>query len=230
MLTGFYISHAQSKAYSVKGGLTLGVQTWNNFERDPLFKYHGAVAVESADEDLLVSVYAQLGYHVKGSAIRSKNLIDAFTGNVFRAPTQEFRFENLSFSFGGKKKQTLGTFAEFYYFFGLRGDYTLRTNLDEYTETNLRVGGFFPEDQFVRKWNYGADVGGGFEFPFTDLIQGILEFSVHPDFSLQYKQPSATVWDPYTGNNRTLGERTIRNITFEISLGLRFMHIIEYID
>lgn len=222
--------NAQSKAYSFKGGLALGVQTWNNFDRDPLFKYHGMVAVENADETERFSVFAQAGYHVRGSALRSNNLIDRFSGDVFRAPTQEFRFNNIVLALAGKKRQDMNGNAHLYYYFGLRGEYTLKTNLDDYNETNQRVGGFFPEDQFVRKFNYGAIVGGGFEFPFTDLIQGVLEFSVNPDFSLQYRQPSVTVWDPYTGNNRQLGERTIRNISFEITLGLRFMHIIEYID
>ena len=223
-------SNAQSKAYSVKGGLALGVQTWNNFDRDPLFKYHGTVAVESADETEQFSVFAQAGYHVRGSSIRSQNLIDRNTNEFFRAPTQEFRFNNIVLSVAGKKRQNMNGNTKLYYYFGLRGEYTIDTNLDEYSETNFRVGGFFPEDQFVQKFNYGAIVGGGFEFPFTDLIDGILEFSVNPDFSLQYRQPKVDVWDPFVGGNRTLGERTIRNVTFEITLGLRFKHIIEYID
>ena len=222
--------NGQGKVYTVKGGLTLGVQTWNSFERDPLFKYHGTVSVESADETQRFSVLTQVGYHVKGSAIRSNNLIDRFTGNVFRAPTREFRFNNISLAFAGKQRQEMGGNVRLYYYFGLRGDYTIKTNLDDYLDVNSRVGGFFPEDQFVQKFNYGAIVGGGFEFPFTDLIEGVLDFSINPDFSLQYRQPSATVYDPYTGNNRQLGERTIRNITFEISLGLRLKHIVEYID
>jgi hypothetical protein len=223
-------SDAQSKAYSFKGGLSLGVQTWNNFDRDPLFKYHGMVAIENADETEQFSVFAQAGYHVRGSAIRSNNLIDRFNGDVFRAPTQEFRFNNIVLALAGKKRQQMNGDTKLYYYFGLRGEYTLSTNLDDYSETNIRVGGFFPEDQFVQKFNYGAIVGGGFEFPFTELVEGILEFSVNPDFSLQYRQPSVTVWDPFIGNNRQLGERTIRNISFEITLGLRLKHIIEYID
>ena len=90
---------------------------------------------------------------------------------------------------------------------------------------------FFPDEFFVRNWNYGVTLGGGFEFPFSDLVGGMLEFTVNPDFSYQYKQPQIpNVYDPYTGQTRALGERLIRNVTFEMTLGIRFMRIVEYID
>lgn len=222
---------AQSKAYIVKGGLSLGTQNWNSYERDPLFKYHGTVAVESAEETQRFSVFAQVGYHVKGSALRNNNLIDRLTGNVYRAPTQEFRFNNVSLMFGGKQRKELPGKAKLYYYLGIRGEYTVGTNLDDYIETNIQNGSlYFPDNQFVEEWNYGVTAGGGFEFPFSDLIGGVLDFSISPDFSFQYRRPAATVWDPFTGNNRQVGEQTIRNITFEVSLGIRMLQIIEYID
>ncbi len=222
-------SNAQSKAYIVKGGLSLGTQSWGYFERDPLFKYHGAVAIESAEETQRFSVFAQAGYHVRGSAIRNGNFVDQ-NGDFFRAPTREFRFNNASLILGGKQRKEMSGSAKLYYAFGIRGEYTIKTNLEDYEDSNVIVGGFYPEDQFVQKLNWGATVAGGFEFPFSDLIGGVLEFSVHPDFSFQYRRPSATVLDPITRNPRTLGEQTIRNITFEVSLGIRFLQIIEYID
>jgi hypothetical protein len=117
-----------------------------------------------------------------------------------------------------------------YYLFGLRGDYTLSTNLKEYEDIN-KFSGFFPFEQFVRKVNYGVTLGGGFEFPFGSLVGSNLEFTINPDFSTQYKQPAINnIIDPWSGNNMTLSERTIRNITFEVTLGIRLIRLVEYID
>ncbi|MCB0375601.1 MAG: hypothetical protein KDD04_06755, partial [Sinomicrobium sp.] len=73
--------------------------------------------------------------------------------------------------------------------------------------------------------------GAGIDLPVADLIGILLEFSVNPDLSYQYIQPAVgNVIDPYTGNNRTIEERRIRNLTFEVTLGFRFLHLVEYID
>ena len=59
----------------------------------------------------------------------------------------------------------------------------------------------------------------------------MIEFTVNPDFSLQYEQPAIpNVIDPITGQTRTLQERRIRNLTFEITVGARFLRKVEYID
>jgi len=222
---------AQSSAFGIKGGMTMSTQTWGGFQRDPLVKYHGIVFIESAEETDQFSVFAQAGYHLKGSAIRNRNFYNPVNGQFSRPPAEQFIFRNISLTFGAKRKYPFGTSSsKVYYLFGLRGDYTLSTNLDEYVEIN-QYSGFFPFEGFVKKWNYGVTVGGGFEFPFGDLAGAILEFTVNPDFSLQYKQPAIqNIIDPYTGNNRTLGERTIRNLSFEVTLGIRLMRIVEYID
>jgi hypothetical protein len=221
---------AQSTAFGIKGGMTLSNQTWGGFQRDPLFKYHGIVFIESAEETDQFSVFAQAGYHLKGSAIRNRNFYNPLNGQYTRPPAQQFIFRNISLALGAKRKFPLGANSNVYYLFGIRGDYTLSTNLGEYAEIN-QYSGFFPFEEFVRKWNYGAIAGGGFEFPFGDLAGAILEFTVNPDFSLQYKQPEIpNIIDPYTGSNRTLGERTIRNLTFEVTLGIRLLRIVEYID
>jgi len=221
---------AQSSAFGIKGGVTLSTQTWGGFQQDPLIKYHGIVFIESAEETGQFSVFAQAGYHLKGSAIRNRNFYNPVNGQFTRPPAEQFIFRNISLTLGAKRKYPFGTASKVYYLFGFRGDYTLSTNLGEYAEIN-QYSGFFPFEIFVRKWNYGATAGGGFEFPFGDLAGAVLEFTVNPDFSLQYKQPEIrNIIDPYTGNNRTLGERTIRNLTFEVTLGIRLMHIVEYID
>ena len=222
---------AQGTAYTLKGGLTLGVQKWNGFDQDPLFKYHGAISAESLDETSLFSVFAQVGYHIKGSALRNGSFLDQ-NGNFRRLPAQEFLFKNLSLVLGGKRKYDMSDVMRGYYLFGLRGDYTLGTNLDEYKEANEFNGGlYYPIDGFVKKWNYGVTLGGGLEFSLGEVVGALLELTVNPDFSYQYRQPAIpNVRDPYTGQNRTIQERTIRNVTFEITAGFRLLRKIEYVD
>lgn len=223
---------AQSTAFGVKGGLTMGLQKWNGFDQDPLLKYHGIFFIESADETAQFAVFAQGGYHLKGSAIRNRNFINPLNGNTYRPPAQQFIFKNASLTLGAKRKYDVSLSSKAFYMFGLRGDYTLGTNLDEYKEINEFNGGlYFPVDFYVRKWNYGVTLGGGLEVAFGELIGAVLEFTVNPDFSFQYKQPAiANVRDPYTGQNRTISERTIRNITFEVTAGFRFLRKVEYVD
>jgi hypothetical protein len=110
------------------------------------------------------------------------------------------------------------------------------TNLDEYdayVTANPTFAGIYPINsyEFIRRINYGITVGGGFEFPFSEYVEGLLEFTVNPDFSMQYQQPAIpNVTDPFTGQQRTLSERQIRNLTFEVTLGIRFLRKVEYLD
>lgn len=223
---------AQSYAFGIKGGPTIGLQNWNGFEQDPLVKYHGILFIESAPEDNSFALFAQAGYHVKGSAIRNQFARNLFSNQISRIPPREFQFRNISISVGAKQKYQLGLNTRTYYMFGLRGDYTLNTNLKEYEFFAQQFRTLiYPLDGFTQKFNYGAILGGGFEFPFSELIAGILEVSINPDFSYQYRQPQINaVYNPYTGNNNTLSERLIRNVSIEISLGMRFLHKIVYID
>ena len=222
---------AQSYAFGVKGGLTMGFQQWNNVERDPLYAYHGIAFIESAPEDNRFAVFAQAGYHIKGSALRNRRYFD-LSGNQRRLPATKFEFRNISLTVGGKQKYDLGVRNKMYYLFGFRGDYTIDTNFDQYDAIDAPlVRAFYPFDGFVRKWNYGATIGGGIEFPISDYVSTLVEFTVNPDFSRQYFQPPLqNVYDPFTGQNRTLQEREVRNVTFEITVGFRFLHEIEYID
>jgi len=222
---------AQSYAFGVKGGLTVGFQKWDLFEQDPSFKYHGIAFIETAPEDNAFAVFAQAGYHIKGSAIRNRNLINQNTGDVFRPPAREFLFKNVSLTAGAKQKFDYGSKdSKVYYMIGIRGDYTIGTNLEIYEQIN-NVFFIYPSNGGVRKFNYGVTVGGGMELPFSEYISGLIEFSVNPDFSLQYQQPPLNgIYNPFTGQNTTLRERKITNTTFELSVGLRFLVIVEYID
>lgn len=223
------ITFAQSYAFGLKGGLTTGFQKWDNFERDPLFSYHGIAFIETAPEDNKFAVFSQLGYHVKGSAIRNRNAFNTQTGMIVRPPTRKFEFRNISLTVGGKQKYDWQDNKKVYYLFGFRGDFAISTNLNLYEEINTFYP-IYPFDAFVRKWNYGATVGGGIELPVSDYVSAIVEFTVNPDFSKSYRQPALINVIGPDGNTRTINEREITNTTFEITVGFRFLHEIEYID
>lgn len=215
--------------WGVKGGLTAGFQQWNRGERQALMAYHGILFIESAPEDNAFAVFAQAGYHVKGSAVRYRAA--NINGSIFDARTDRYEYNNLSITLGGKQKFSLSEDFQYYYLFGIRGDYTVSTNLDEYAEFNQAFNSlFYPDDGFVRKLNYGVTIGGGFEFPFSEMISGLVEFTFNPDFSKQYRQQALrNVVDPFTGNPRTIPETEIINRTFEITLGFRFLRRVEYV-
>lgn len=222
-------STAQSYAFGIKGGPSLGFQRWGEGQRNVLYVYHGAAFIESAPEDGAGIIYAQAGYHVRGSALRFQAI--NFGNNQFLGQrTDEFRYNNVSLQLGFKNRVPKVS-SSLYYFFGVRGDYTLGTNLGVY-EDFISAGLYYPAKTYVRKFNYGISIGGGWEFPFAELVSGIVEFSFHPDFSRQYDQPSIpNVIDPFfPGVTRTIPDRRIVNYTAEISLGLRFLRKITYID
>lgn len=223
------LAFGQSFYWGVKGGPTLGFQQWDGFDQNVLLRYHGSAFIESVAEPGEFVLFAQTGYHEKGSALRGGRATDV-NGNLILIPTQGFIFRNIDLVVGIKQRidfSFLGS-SSAYYLFGLRGDYTYDTNLEQYSTIGSL---FYPFPEFVEKWNYGATLGGGFEFDFTDYIGGILEFSVHPDFSNQYIQPElGNIRNPFTGLQQNLSSRTIRNTTFEISLGFRFLREVIYVD
>jgi hypothetical protein len=228
--------------YGLKGGLTIGTQQWNTFDRDPLLAYHGILSMESAAGNGQFALFAQAGYHIKGSAIRRSLFGNPFNAGFVSFPPQKFEFQNLSLSLGAKQYIKEVGSSRLYYMFGVRLDYTLDTNLDEYeafVDRNPVFAGFYPLNIYysgetllgIRRFNYGFLAGGGLTLPFSEFIEGLIEFSVNPDFSLQYEQPSIpNVLDPFNGQTRTIPERKIRNLTFEITVGVRFLRKVEYID
>jgi len=225
---------AQSRAYGVKGGLTIGTQKWNNFEQDPLFSYHGALSMESVSDANSFGLFVQLGYHVKGSAWRNVQFFNIGNNNPVTL-TRKFKFQNLALTLGFKNNFKESDTYSLYYLFGLRGEYTVGTNLDEYESQNEFLNGpVYPFDGAVRKVNYGATLGGGLQFPFTEYVSGIVELTISPDFSDQYRQGAFTgnsIQNNNSGSStRNYPERKIRNLVFEVSVGFRFLHKIEYVD
>ena len=226
---------AQGFIFGLKGGPTIGFQNWDGSKRDPLFKYHGALFLESLEEGQNFALFGQLGYHIKGSAIRYSFRPQCLDGNGnyvdCSRETTEFQFKNISIVLGGKKKFDSNSGNKLYYSFGLRGEYTVKTNLAQYNNGSYQSFVGYPVDGFVNKLNYGMTLGAGIEFQLTELIGAVIELSVNPDFSLQYKQPPIpNITHPVTGNSYTISERKIRNVVFEISAGFRFTRKIIYID
>lgn len=228
---------AQSYAFGLKGGLTIGTQKWDNsFQRDPLFRPHGIVFIETAEEDEPFALFAQGGYHVKGSSIRTyRSVYTQADGTLVEIPsiTTPFIFNNASVSVGAKQKFDFTGSKKLYYMFGIRGDYTVRTDLRP-DNLYVQLSSIYPFEEYVNKFNYGAIIGGGIELPFTDLVGMVLELTINPDFTKQYNQPiirNVINPNPYGGTNVIdIPERQISNVTFELTLGFRFVNKIVYID
>lgn len=212
-------SSGQSFHFGPKGGMAINLQQWNNFERDPLFSAFGDVFIESYTEGSTSSLFAQVGYHTRGSAIR----LFSFNGPSFN---NSFKFNNVSLVAAAKRYTTNKKKARPYYLLGIRAEYTVSTNLSDFQEFQSL---FYPIEFYVNKFNYGFTVGGGYDFPFGDLYGGFIEFTISPDVSLQYEQPPIpNVISPFTGQTITISERRIRNISLEITFGMRFLRKVEY--
>lgn len=229
---------AQGYAFGVKGGLTVGFQRWDQaFQRDPLYRYHGIAFIESLDDDTNFSLFAQAGYHIKGSAIRTyatSYQVPSGGFETFPAFTIPFEFRNVSLTLGGKKKKDLGLDSKYYYLLGLRGDYTVSTKLrPDFVSENDPYALFYPIESYVNEFNYGITIGGGLEWLFSEYVGGIVELTINPDFSKQYNQPRIdNIINPFPGgsNVTSIPERQINNLTIELTVGFRFLHKIVYLD
>jgi hypothetical protein len=223
----------QSFYFGPKIGPSMGIQRWENFQQSPLFTYHGAFFIESYSEsNPNNALYAQVGWHNRGSAFRNQRFI-TIDGDLVNVPTKNFVFSNAALAVGGKRRQNLNKKLNSYYIIGIRAEYTVMTNLSEYDEFNKYFNQpFYPDNQFVKKINYGVSIGGGFEYTLGKMVAGIMEISVHPDLSRQYEQPPlGSIPDPYNpGRLVTLKEKRIKNVTLEVSFGFRFLRKVVYLD
>jgi len=93
-------ARAQSYAFGVKGGPSLCFQRWGEGNRDVLWAHHATVFIESAPPISQGVIYAQAGYHVRGSALRFQaiNVNNIFLGHR----TDEFCYNNRSVAVGFK--------------------------------------------------------------------------------------------------------------------------------
>jgi len=217
-ILAFFAQENYAQYYlGVKGGLGLNWQMWNSFERDILFTPSIDIFSESNDDELN-KLYASLGFHTRGSAVRG------FGFNSFNP----YKFNNLVLEVGGKRMVSTDKKFNGYYMLGLRLEYTVSTNLDAVGSNNIYN---LVSDVYVNKLNYGATVGGGFEMELDDTKVVFLELSVNPDLSRQYEQLETLtienpnpIPNPFVTNNRiTIFPQEVRNISLELKVGIKFL-------
>ncbi len=215
------IIFAQSgTAYGFKGGLTLGSQNWNGQDMEILFGYHGALTLETRDEELGISLFGDLGWHRKGSrrVFQSTVFIDQ-SGNERELPRRGFKqpFDNVMLTIGAKKTGQLTDFFNYYYGVGVHADYNV--NYDVYFGNEE----FF--DQYINRFTYGGSVLGGLEYMMNDTGAVYFELSFHPDLSKQIFVPQGLTYiDPITNQQRTLGKQEVTNFVVEISVGYKIFN------
>jgi len=221
---------AQSMVFGPKIGPSISLQTWNNLQRRPLLSYNASFFIESYKENEPSSLYAEVGYHVRGSSERQRFVNLAGT-DFLDGGRLKYRFKNVNLVLGAKRLLTMESSANLYYLLAIRGEYTISTDFGSGEQTNFYAG-YIPFDNFINKINYGFTVGGGYQFEFNDLVGAALEFRISPDISKQYDQavPIPNIVNPYrNGAERiTLPPQVVRNISMEISAVLRLKRIVEY--
>jgi hypothetical protein len=222
------IGFSQSYWFGPKLGGAMSFQSWgdgtsgNSLNRDPLFSLNGDLIVESYDEFKKGALYASVGYHTRGSSIQIFSFNNAFL------PRQGYKFNNIVLELGAKRSLNLSKDFDPYFIIGIRGEYTVSTNLKDIKFLN---NPFTPNDVFVRKFNYGVTAGGGFEMEMSELSNVFFEFAIQPDLSFQYEAAPRTISDPFQiGQTINLPLERVRNLSLELKVGVRFLRKVEYID
>lgn len=219
-ITGFY--------FGPKAGLTMANQNWDGYERRPLFSYHGAIFMESFDPYYRGSLFMQLGYQNRGSSLTINNLSGGFNFS------EGLTFSNLAVTIGAKKRLLITSISSTpYYYVGVRGEYNISNNTEDIQErfSSSAASLFYPFPTYVNDFVYGITFGGGFEFVGSEFVFPAIEFTVSPDLSFQYRSPDGIpVVNPFNGQPTTLPERKIRNVTFEVSLILKFKREVILLD
>ena len=230
----------QGTAFGVKFGPSAGFQKWGSRDSELLLRYHADMYVETYGVDSPYALFAQVGFHKRGGALRLRSAsFQAFNSNdIITVPTRSYPYEfnNLALSVGAKQRFVGRNNTAFYYMLGVRGEYTVSTNLEDYHPEGDPLQLFnlihpFPGSN-VRKINYGVIAGGGIDFMFSELVGGMIELSISPDLSQQYFSPAFPYTQYINGSQResVIPERKINNVSIELSLGIRLLRIVEYID
>lgn len=214
----FSEAKAQDNAYGFLGGVTVGMQRWNGFERDPLLSWNGRVFYESLLSDKL-SVVGELGLHNRGSSILSQYTVPGT--NKFTTNYSKIVIRNASFLGAAKQVYNVNESVEAFIKLGVRLEYTVADTFEIFQ-------GF---SDAIQPFNYGITFGGGFHFgPKDGPLQFVLDAQISPDFSQQIYAPAGFVYNRYTQQNQAFAEQKVSNITFEISLGIRFVNKYYYED
>jgi len=228
----FNSGHAQSFWFGAKGGAAMNLQNWGNggdgvgLNRSPMFSVNGDILIESYDEFYKGALYAQLGFHTRGSSLRFFSFNNVFSDLL------NYKFRNIVLELGAKKTLNLGKEYNPYFILGIRGEYTVGTDFGNFTNQGLLFTNNFVDNAFVKKFNYGVTVGGGFEMYLSALSNVFAEFSIQPDLSFQYEQPPlynlTSPWPPFDKVN--IGLQQVRNVSIEAKVGIKFLRKVEYID
>lgn len=211
----FTDAKTQDNAYGALGGLTLGTQKWNGFDRDPLLTWNGRFFYESLLNERL-SVVGEVGLHNRGSGILAQYIVSG-TGKL-ETNYSKMVFRNVSVLGAAKQVYEVKENIEAYMKLGIRVEYTVADTFDIFEEYS----------EAIRPFNYGVTFGGGFHFgPKDGPLQFILDAQVSPDFSQQLYAPSANIWNRYTQQFQTFPEQKVTNLSIEITLGIRFVNKYE---
>lgn len=204
---------AQTSAIGGKAGLTVGLQNWNGQNREPLFQYNAGFVYESISSEKF-SYILDIGYHVKGSAIRS-NYYD-LQGNLHRFTSRD-KFNNISII--GGAKSTLDNFklagGNLYYMLGARADINVSDSVQS-------VANF---SQYINTFTFGVTVGGGMEFDLGEKARMFLELQISPDFSQQAYVFPGSYYANYNGTTVLvqLQEQKVINTAIELTLGFKLL-------
>jgi hypothetical protein len=172
--------------------------------------------------------FGEIGYHQRGSAERYP--AQQYTlpgGGLYNSPaiTYAYRFHNIGLALGAKKNYETPSGKNYYYKFGFRGEYTAGVQFPYGSSGNP----YLPQKGNVRRITYGAIVGGGKEFTYSEAMTPFIEFRVCPDFARQYYAgPIRNVRNPYSGDLYTIPEQKVINISLELSIGIKFLRKIIY--
>jgi hypothetical protein len=225
-------TNAQGSFWGIKSGGTVATQAWAGFQaKDPLIAYHANVFYEELGREGNGGFVMQAGYHLRGSSIITRSFSSqTSSGQAVTIPsnTQKFIFKNISVLMGIKKYFNTSSVRAFYGF-GLRGEYTIGTNLASYENTTF--GFYFPQNSNVNKFNYGFNISGGIDFAIDSKKIFFVEFGVSPDISRQYFRQAFNAYDPFGKTFYLTQQESIKNLTLEISLGVKFLRkVIETED
>lgn len=211
--------------FGLKAGPTLASQSWNFGERRMATTYHANVFVESRDLNDKGSLFAQVGLHNRGSSLSVFNLGAGSSVN----------FQNLSLAVGAKKNVSSSMNMQPYYMLGIRGEYNLSHNLLELIQLcannpNLCINNPnpsqnkcpYPDPIYVNSITYGITIGGGLELSGGEFFTSAIEFSFSPDLAYQLQRPANQV------GGLTQSQLQVRNVSFEISLVLKFLREVIY--
>jgi len=228
-------SYYKGYIWGLKGGPTLMRQAGHYRTRGTAYGYHLALYYESYDSRSPSQIYAQLGYHQRGSSLTRfyfgslKNIAN----KAFQFDNPKFIYHNASLQIGIKNSRQLHDQLSGYVGIGLRGEYTFNTNLDAYAKVNEEYGfPVYPDPALLRPFLYGFSLLLGTTLWKFDPLQyeAFAELGIHQDISPQYYQPPlrGRFVDPYTGQAQTLNEIKMRNFSIELSVGVRIYRLFIY--